>query len=163
MQAYAIRKSTTILSWFGAYMYSYLHQVWPTHACKQAGAPFQCIFCQRIDILGEYAGDQAKVVLDDVLERLPEMPNLDEIRARAEEPSPYTMVALQARTVGLLWLLSCQSTAHCSKCSRIFFEDFTPARGIPTARHAPKHAAEHGLRGSTACLQGGREWLLTGV
>lgn len=42
---------------------------------------------------------QAKLVLDDVLERLPEMPNLDEIRARAEEPSPYTMVALQARTL----------------------------------------------------------------
>lgn len=37
-----------------------------------------------------------QVVLDDVLERLPEVPNLTDIRSRAEEPSPYTMVALQA-------------------------------------------------------------------
>ena len=37
----------------------------------------------------------AKAVLDDVLERLPETPPLDDIRARVDEPSPYTMVALQ--------------------------------------------------------------------
>jgi dynein heavy chain len=39
--------------------------------------------------------ERAKLVLDDILERLPETPRLEEIAARVDEPSPYTMVALQ--------------------------------------------------------------------
>ena len=62
-------------------------------------------------------GEQAKVVLDDVLERLPEMPNLDEIRARAEEPSPYTMVALQARTLPASLPSAVPTPANSSHCS----------------------------------------------
>ncbi len=43
--------------------------------------------------------EQAKVILDDVLDRLPDVPNLDEIRKRVEELTPYTMVALQVNTI----------------------------------------------------------------
>lgn len=39
--------------------------------------------------------EKAKLVLDDILDRLPEVPHLDEIRNRIDEPNPYTMVALQ--------------------------------------------------------------------
>ena len=39
--------------------------------------------------------EQAKVVLDSILEKLPEVPRLDEIRARLDEPTPFAMVALQ--------------------------------------------------------------------
>ena len=36
-------------------------------------------------------------VLDDVVEHLPESFDLEAIRARVDEPSPYAMVAIQAR------------------------------------------------------------------
>lgn len=39
--------------------------------------------------------EQAKMVLDEILEKLPETPKLDEIRARLDEPTPFAMVALQ--------------------------------------------------------------------
>ena len=41
--------------------------------------------------------EQAKLTLDGILEKLPEIPRLDEIRARLDEPTPFTMVALQVR------------------------------------------------------------------
>ena len=43
--------------------------------------------------------EQAKIILDDVLDRLPDVPNLDEIRKRVEELTPYTMVALQVNII----------------------------------------------------------------
>ena len=39
--------------------------------------------------------EKAKMVLDDVADRLPPAFDLAEIRARADEPSPYAMVAIQ--------------------------------------------------------------------
>jgi dynein heavy chain len=69
---------------------------------------FQCreasYFCTLLMLLqpreaiqegGLRVEERAKIVLDEVLERLPEIPNLDEIRKKVEEPTPYTMVALQ--------------------------------------------------------------------
>lgn len=45
--------------------------------------------------------EQAKLTLDGILEKLPETPRLDEIRARLDEPTPFTMVALQVREASL--------------------------------------------------------------
>ena len=45
--------------------------------------------------------EQAKLTLDGILEKLPETPRLDEIRARLDEPTPFTMVALQVRELTL--------------------------------------------------------------
>ena len=51
--------------------------------------------------LGGEAGlspeERAKQVLDDVVEHLPDSFDLEAIRARVDEPSPYAMVAIQAR------------------------------------------------------------------
>lgn len=46
--------------------------------------------------------EKAKMVLDDLADRLPEQFDLEEIRGRADELTPYVMVAIQ---VGLGWLL----------------------------------------------------------
>ena len=39
--------------------------------------------------------EQAKLTLDGILEKLPDVPRLDEVRARLDEPTPFAMVALQ--------------------------------------------------------------------
>ena len=39
--------------------------------------------------------ERAKAVLDDLRERLPEGLDMEDIRTRVAEPSPYMMVALQ--------------------------------------------------------------------
>ncbi len=57
--------------------------------------------------------ERAKQVLDSVMERLPELFDLEEIRGRVDEFTPYVMVALQVRRAGawtagknvLLWEL----------------------------------------------------------
>ena len=67
------------------------------------------------------------MVLDDVLERLPEMPNLDEIRGRAEEPSPYTMVALQARILRAPDLLFLASVSLSTRAQQLL-QDGTKCR-----------------------------------
>lgn len=41
-------------------------------------------------------------VLDDVVEHLPESFDLEAIRVRVDEPSPYAMVAIQARPFRLV-------------------------------------------------------------
>ena len=40
---------------------------------------------------------QAKVVLDELLEKLPDQLDLADIRARVDELTPYVMVALQVK------------------------------------------------------------------
>ncbi len=47
---------------------------------------------------GTTAEEKAKLVLDDVLERLPAQFDMEEIRSRVDEVSPYVMVAIQVRT-----------------------------------------------------------------
>ena len=44
---------------------------------------------------GASTEERARAVLDDLLERLPEVYDLEEVRARAEEVTPYVMVAIQ--------------------------------------------------------------------
>lgn len=46
---------------------------------------------------GSTAEEKAKLVLDDVLERLPAAFDMEEIRSRVDEFSPYVMVAIQVR------------------------------------------------------------------
>ena len=46
--------------------------------------------------------EQAKLTLDIILEKLPEVPRLDEIRARLDEPTPFAMVALQVRATNFI-------------------------------------------------------------
>jgi len=48
-----------------------------------------CITCTLIYIL------QVKTILDEILEKLPEEFNMMELSARAEEKTPYVLVALQ--------------------------------------------------------------------
>lgn len=47
---------------------------------------------------GTTAEEKAKLVLDDVLERLPAQFDMEEIRSRVDEVSPYIMVAIQVGT-----------------------------------------------------------------
>lgn len=51
--------------------------------------------------------EKAKIVLDDVLDRLPEAPRMDEIRSRVNEPTPYTMVALQVSPFQFFFHYAC--------------------------------------------------------
>ena len=39
--------------------------------------------------------ERAKTVLDDILEKLPDIPRLNDIRSRLDEPTPFAMVAIQ--------------------------------------------------------------------
>ena len=55
-------------------------------------------------------------VLDDVVEHLPESFDLEAIRARVDEPSPYAMVAIQARQP--ICRMACSWTA-CSPLSEL--------------------------------------------
>ena len=41
--------------------------------------------------------EKSKIVLDDLVERLPENFDLEDIRSRVDEYSPYVMVAIQVR------------------------------------------------------------------
>lgn len=51
--------------------------------------------------------EQAKLILDEILEKLPEVPRLDEIRARLDEPTPFAVVALQvSQRMALMAFLS---------------------------------------------------------
>lgn len=54
--------------------------------------------------------ERAKLVLDDIMERLPEVPKMDEVRSRVDEPTPYTMVALQVQL--LATLIQCATSVH---------------------------------------------------
>ena len=42
--------------------------------------------------------EKSKIVLDDLVERLPENFDLEDIRSRVDEYSPYVMVAIQVPT-----------------------------------------------------------------
>ena len=44
---------------------------------------------------GQTPEERAKAVLDDLLERLPELFDLEDIRSRIDELTPYIMVAIQ--------------------------------------------------------------------
>ena len=44
--------------------------------------------------------EKAKMVLDDLVERLPELFDMEEIRGRVDEITPYVMVAIQASRQG---------------------------------------------------------------
>lgn len=41
--------------------------------------------------------EKAKMVLDDLADRLPEMFDMEDIRSRVDEFTPYVMVAIQVR------------------------------------------------------------------
>lgn len=45
--------------------------------------------------------EKAKMVLDDLADRLPEQYDMEDIRSRVDEVTPYVMVAIQVRGVGL--------------------------------------------------------------
>ena len=77
---------------------------------KQREADF---FCRSLLSLQPHEQDneggsnpegRAKLVLDDILTRLPEPFKLEEIRAAMEEPTPFAMVALQAESSPLFSL-----------------------------------------------------------
>lgn len=53
--------------------------------------PSICISFQRCGLM------QAKVVLDELLEKLPDQMDLADIRARVDELTPFLMVALQVK------------------------------------------------------------------
>lgn len=57
----------------------------------------------------EPGGIQAKIVLDDLVEKLPEHMDLEEIRGRVDDFTPYVMVALQVgqTTRSRTMLISC--------------------------------------------------------
>lgn len=42
--------------------------------------------------------EKAKMVLDDLADRLPEMFDMEDIRSRVDEVTPYVMVAIQVGT-----------------------------------------------------------------
>ena len=73
------------------------------------------IFCKSLMLLqanvavqegGLSTEERAKIVLDEILDRLPEVPRLDEIRHRIDEFNPYTTVALQVLTPFVAFLAS---------------------------------------------------------
>jgi dynein heavy chain len=44
--------------------------------------------------------EKAKMVLDDLADRLPEQYDMEDIRGRVDEVTPYVMVAIQVRQGG---------------------------------------------------------------
>ena len=63
---------------------------------------------------GQTPEEKAKAVLDDLLERLPELFDLEDIRSRIDELTPYIMVAIQVRACTSCHLLcrpECSSRA----------------------------------------------------
>jgi hypothetical protein len=45
--------------------------------------------------------EKAKMVLDDLADRLPEQYDMEDIRSRVDEVTPYVMVAIQVRVLGV--------------------------------------------------------------
>jgi hypothetical protein len=48
--------------------------------------------------------EKAKMVLDDLADRLPEQYDMEDIRSRVDEVTPYVMVAIQVRAVGAVMM-----------------------------------------------------------
>lgn len=48
--------------------------------------------------------EKAKMVLDDLTERLPEQFDMEDIRGRVDEYTPYVMVAIQVRRRQGKWM-----------------------------------------------------------
>lgn len=42
--------------------------------------------------------ERAKMVMDEMVDKLPEVYNMEDIRTKVEEVTPYVMVAIQVRT-----------------------------------------------------------------
>ena len=59
--------------------------------------------CDAVPLMLPYTALQAKIVLDEVLEKLPDVFDVADIRSRVDEFTPYIMVAIQvSHPCGLL-------------------------------------------------------------
>lgn len=71
--------------------------------CREAnylGSSLLCLEPQRATQDNAMSIEEhAKMILDDILEKLPETPKLDDIRSQIDEPTPFAMVALQVRMI----------------------------------------------------------------
>lgn len=77
---------------------SFIGSVTDLLACLLCCVPCVCVCVSYSGEGGMSLEERAKMVMDEMVDKLPEVYNMEDIRAKVEEVTPYVMVAIQVGT-----------------------------------------------------------------